>query len=166
MQVSMRRGVLLLLPSLALVACGSRTGLEVELIEGGTELDASDAQTDGDAELDGDAQPDVVDARPDVVPLGLCPLSPPTPNEACPPMTKSVPILCAYVPTVDTVGLMAVWCCAPGGGWVNCRTQANTMETCSQIVCSPGVINECVVGGGTQCCTCSADGTGDECGPC
>ena len=162
----MRRGVPFLLSSLWVVlgACGARTGLGGELTEGGEQAEAGDAQSEGDALFEAEVGVDG-NNLPDVAPLGLCPLSPPSPTDMCPTSTMNTPILCAYARTLGTF-LQVVWECTAGSGWFNGTTPATKMHTCSQIVCTLGVTAECVVGGGSQCCVCSADMSGDQCGPC
>jgi hypothetical protein len=162
----MRRGIPFVLTSLALVvgACGARTGLGVELTEGGELAEAGDAQSEGDALFEAEVGVDQSNL-PDVAPLGLCPLSPPSPTDTCPTSTKNTPILCGYVPTPEHIGIN-VWECASGLGWFPGRTPATRKETCSQIVCTANVTAECVIGGGSQCCVCSADGRVVQCGPC
>jgi hypothetical protein len=146
---------------LLLSACGSRTGLGFELLDSGVPSDGSgidasvESGTDATAESGNDA-----DAA-----LLSCPLSPPDAGTSC--EVRSMQIQCVYHATATTVGLTCFACDA--GGWISCTTVAyTTFSSCSQVVCG-GVSNEfteCIVADGEQCCTCSADGTDDQCGPC
>jgi len=148
---------------LALSACGSRTGLGLEAAhdDGGSPLDAN-----GDGQTNPDAAPDAPrEAAPDApteAGVLLCPLTPPEGNTICEDSTTV--IQCAY-PDTSPSGGITTWCCM-SGGWVNCTIGADTGFTCADIVCFAGVYEECIVAGGEQCCTCSADMTVDQCGPC
>ncbi len=80
----------------------------------------------------------------------------------------STPVDCLYEPAAT--GTITAWCCFEGG-WVNCTTVSMGMEACSDVMCPVGLPNqpilECIIGGGTQCCTCGSSGMAlDNCGPC
>lgn len=156
----MRREALLFL-SLALVACGARTGLllETEASDGG-----NDGPSDAPAETGPDAPHDAppIDA-PEDAPLRTCPLTAPETGTTCPSSSTQ----CAYVATLtpEHNGLTA-WR-RPFGGWMPCATVSEMSESCTQIVCYPGIPVECIVAGGKECCTCdSPSGNVSVCGPC
>jgi hypothetical protein len=146
----MRREATLLLSSLALVACGARTGLGGELVE-------SDAQADavGDALTEADAPPDAP------IPPGFCPIAEPMTNGTCPPATPSG-TLCIYVTPPHRVD----WCCV-AGGWVDCTTISSATESCGQVQCTPGTRAECIESEPQECCFCdSVAGTVSRCSSC
>jgi hypothetical protein len=153
----MRREALLFL-SLALVACGARTGLllETEALDGGNDGPS-------DAPVDVETRPDAPHDAPADAPLRTCPLTAPEAGTACPSSSTQ----CAYVATLapEPNGL-AAWCC-PFGSWMYCATASEMSESCTRIVCFPGIPVECIVGGGKECCTCDAPGGSvSVCGPC
>jgi hypothetical protein len=137
---------------LASSACGARTGLDLETAsrgDGGVKLDA-EAGADADAAIRTDAG------------MLLCPLTPPVVNTSCPAV--SFIVQCSYLASESSVGLTPV--CCEFGTWNPCVIVADQNFTCSSLVCTTGTYEECIIDNGRQCCTCSADGTVDQCGPC
>jgi hypothetical protein len=145
--------------SLALSACGARTGL-------------TDEFTDADRDLGADARveasladaPGVSDARAPIDSgLRPCPLTPPAATATCD--MSATALECVYAPPDPSDGLES-WSCI-SGAWFESTTVADqTFTSCSDVVCAPGVFVECVVGSGASCCVCSYDMTVDQCAPC
>jgi len=146
----MRREVMVLL-SLALPACGARTGLAEVVSDAGRELEA-DALVEAEADVETDAGP------------LLCPLMPPSPDTTC--QTSASAIECAYLPSPPADGGIEAWSCMLGGWAPETSVADTTFTTCEQLVCFPDVYIECIVGDASRCCTCSDDMTVDQCGPC
>jgi hypothetical protein len=144
----MRRGVPVLF-AIAFSGCGARTGLLAD--------DFSDASFDLDAVARDEADAPIDSGR------HLCPPSPPLATGRC--RARAAPLECDYLESSPLQGI-AAFCCE-FGGWVDCTTVADTtFRTCSERVCTADVYVECVVGDGSECCSCSADMTTDQCGPC
>jgi hypothetical protein len=133
---------------LLLSACGARTGLGIDLVESRV---LADAGVDADASMDADA---------DDAAVHPCPVVEPNLNASC---EISATNQCDYL-APDSMGITCRSCMFET--WASCTTVAYTMFTsCSDIGCAPGEYVECIAPG-PQCCTCSADGTADQCDGC
>jgi hypothetical protein len=92
----------------------------------------------------------------------LCPRRPPRARSRC--RERAAALECDYLESSSSQNI--AFCCE-FGGWVDCTTVADTLFTsCADRVCTPDVDVECIVGDGRECCTCGADMTADQCGPC
>jgi hypothetical protein len=147
-----------------LLGCGSRTGL-LELADAGAPVDAR-PEADADAKASPPDAEDAIDAEIRTTIEG-CPNRPPKAGSAC----HGASIECAYVtkPDAHPDGLEG-WCCSDSSGWAECamtvcwcaRPSKNS-NRCYDTTCS---INVCITDEGKTCCTCSSDGTNDDCKPC
>jgi len=158
----MRREAIVVV-SLLLGACGSRSPLDELIVDASIEVDG-DASSQEDA---ADSSPDVVsEASPRRHHNLSCPVTPPTSGSPC--RMETTVLQCGYLSNPPTDAGIVTWCCM-FGDWEECTIVADTgFQSCSDILCAepeePGI--ECIVGDGEQCCTCSSDERVDRCGPC
>jgi hypothetical protein len=98
-----------------------------------------------------------------------CPLAPPKPGQAC----CNQALQCAYITTPDASPDGLEGRCCSDDGWYDCTDEIcwcsmapENTERCYNILCTPGLQTECIIGQGQQCCVCSEDRSVDKCGPC